>query len=382
MTLFQHTGGDPRVASAQLADVLAWYGAVGDAAFGNAPGFALRKASVAVALASTQREPLGDECDAMFFAGLLHAVGAIKNPAFRKNGELDERTARTHRWDVPAQGARECDAIGTLPPQTADLIRWQSECWDGTGFPDQLRWYGIPKSAQYLALADALARCDDPEEALGAIAMQSGRAFGPEYVRSFVTWFHANRGEARLTSIPLDALDAEKTSPAMLLDRLADDVDEHNAVPGRWRRIEKLTSAAAQSLQFDQTSTRALALAVRLFGSGEIAPNASRTTAFHPLSRLGIDARARNAARAAALAEKVPAFHEAAKVLAARAEWFDGTGKPKGRRGAEISQATALLAAAIAYDKLDRSERLDTAAGTQFDPAVIRAVLEVAKTRA
>lgn len=382
MTLFQHTGGDPRVASAQLADVLAWYGAVGDAAFGNAPDFALRKASLAVAIASAEREPLAGECDGMFFAGLLHAIGAIKNPAFRKNGELDERAAQTHRWDVPAHGARACETIETLPPQTADLVRWQSECWDGTGYPDQLRWYGIPKGAQYLALADAYLRMDDPEEALGAIAMLSGRAFAPEHVRTFVTWFHGSGGEAQGQAVPLKSLDASVTAPGALLDRLADDIDEHNAVPGRWRSIEKVTSATAQALRLKESEAEALAIAVRIFGAGEIAPGNGRTTPFHPLSRLGIDARARNASRATALAERVQAFRDAAKVLAARAEWFDGTGKPNGLRGNELSPATAVLAAAIAYERLDRGERLDTAAGTQFDPRVVKAVLEVAKTRA
>src|SRR5579862_1644521 len=175
MTLFQDTGGDPRAIAAQFADVLAFYGAIGDAACGNPPGFALRKAATAVSLAeAAQAEP--QERDAIYFAGLLHAVGAIGNAAYRRGERLSERFARMESWDVPAQGARFCEELSALPAATADIVRWQAECWDGTGYPDQLRWHGIPRSAVLLSLADAFLRASEPEEALALVAMQSGRA--------------------------------------------------------------------------------------------------------------------------------------------------------------------------------------------------------------
>ena len=382
MTLFQHTGGDPRVASAQLADVLAWYGAVGDAAFGNAPDFGARKASLAVALASIERELLPEEYSATYFGGLLHAVGTIGNRAYAKGQELDERTARTYRWDIPAEGGRLCAQIETLPEATEDLVRWQSECWDGTGYPDQLRWHGIPKNAQYLAIADFFLRSGDPEETLGSIGMLSGRAFGPELVRTFVTWFHMNGGEAQMLPGPVDALDAEKTAPASLLDRIADAVDRHNGVPGRWRRIETLALSTAQILKCDSAAQQALALAARFFGTGEVSTRHAEDSQFDPLSRLGIDSRAENAERASRLIAGMPTFQEARGIIAARAEWYDGTGKPQGLRHGKIPAGANILAAAIAYERLDRRERLDTAAGTQFDPLVVRALLASAKARA
>ena len=382
MTLFQHTGGDPRVASAQLADVLAWYGAVGDAAFGNAPGFAIRKASVAVALASPSRESAIEERNATYFAGLLHAIGAIGNAAFRKDGDLDERTARTQRWDVPAHGARICASIASLPPATADLVRWQNECWDGTGYPDQLRWHGIPMQAQYLAIAEALLRADDAEEALSAIGMQSGRAYAPESSRAFGAWFRETGGEIALQPIPADALDSAASSASLLLDSIADRIDVHTAAPGRWRRVEALALATAHALNVDDAATRALALAARLAGSGEIGAPAPEQVRFDPLSRLGIEARAANAARATEHAAPIAAFSDALSLLQHRAEWFDGTGAPGKLRHQAIPLGAAILSASIAYDELDRGERLDTAAGTQFDPRVVRALLEAARMRA
>lgn len=375
MTLFQDTGSDPRAARSVVADVLAWYGAVGDAAMGNPPGFALRKASVAVALAQSAGAG-DDEVSALYFAGVLHAAGSIGNPAYRTGERLSERIAKMESWDVPADGAHLCAQIAALPMETADVVRWQSESWDGTGYPDQLRWFGIPRSAQFLHLADRFARAADPEEALGAIGLESGRTFGPENVRAFTMWFHRSGGEAPQAQVPLDALRENAGDPAELLDLFADRIDEHNAVPGRWRRIETIAHTTASAMGLDPQRARALGVACRIYGAGEIANE--RDERFDPLARLGVEGRARDAAAAAAVASALPALAEGAAIVAARSEWFDGTGKPHGRAPANVATESGILAAAIAFDRLDRKERLDTAAGTQFDPAIVRAVLGAA----
>jgi response regulator RpfG family c-di-GMP phosphodiesterase len=381
MTLFQGTGGDPRAARVLVADVLAWFGAVGDAAMGNAPGFAARKASLAVALARTAN--LGEtDRPALYFAGLLHAVGAIGNPAYRKGEALPERIARMESWDAPAQGARICESIGALPVETADMVRWQHEAWDGTGYPDMLRWTGIPHTAQFLGMTDWFLRSHDPEVALGQIGLASGRAFNPEMVRTFTMWFHLCGGEVELADVPIDALRDAPPDAQALLERFADHVDAHNGVDGRWRRIARLADATGSVLGLGDSETRDLALACRIFGAGEIDQDAVEDEAFDPLARLGVEARARNAHMAAVLAQPYATFGGACQVVAMRSEWFDGTGKPRGLSSKSIPIAAAVLAACIAHDRLDRGERIDTAAGTQFDPVVVRAVMDVAKLRA
>jgi response regulator RpfG family c-di-GMP phosphodiesterase len=381
MTLFPDLGGDPRAALARSADVLAWYGALGDAVLGNPPGFAVRKASLARALCEIAEIP-ASERDAVYFAGILHASGAIGNAAYRKGERLSERVSRMESWDVPAQGARLCEALGALPAETADMVRWQSECWDGTGFPDQLRWHGIPMSAQMLAVADRYLRAADPEEALGGIGMDAGRAFSPDAARTFTMWFHVNAGEITLSSLPVDVLRADGPDAASLLDELADRIDAHNGVPERWRRVADLALGAAAHLQFDEASTAALALAAHVYGAGELTASKVEDEDFDPLARLGVEHRAEHAARAAAFVAPYDAFRNAAPILVARGEWFDGTGRPKGLRNRDILPAAGVLAAAIAYEHLDRGERLEGAAGTQFDPKIVRALMETAKAHA
>ena len=240
-----------------VADVLAWYGAVGDAVLGNPPGFALRKASIAVSLARSSGVG-DDETYALYFAGMLHATGAIGNPAYRAGERLSERIAKMESWDVPAGGAHLCAKIAALPVETSDLVRWQAEAWDGTGYPDQLRWHGIPKSAQILHLADRVARAADPEEALASVGLDSGRAFGPDHVRAFTMWFHRTGGEVEAEQIPVDALGDAAVDMDALIDEFADRIDEHVGAAGRWRRIAHLAHATATSLHLDE---RAIAYA-------------------------------------------------------------------------------------------------------------------------
>lgn len=381
MTLFQDTGGVPRAASAKLADVLSWYGALGDAASGNPPGFCTRKASVALALCEIANSSEHD-ARATYFAGILHAIGAIGNEAFVKNADLSERLARVKRWDVPAEGARIAATIRPLPEGTADLIRWQSECWDGTGFPDQLRWHGIPQHAQFLALADWYARASDPEEALGAIGMQSGRAFGPESARVFTMWFHTSGGEISNDTRPTGSFEVREDGlDAALLDDVADRVDAHNGVAGRWRRVERLALAAAQALSLDEAAIGQIRIAARIYGAGELPAPSVEDDHFDPLARLGIDARAKHAADAAAFARGIASFGDVPDAIAARGEWYDGTGKPSGAMHRSIPMTTRILSVAIASEKLDRKERLDTAVGTQFDPRVVQALLASGGTR-
>jgi response regulator RpfG family c-di-GMP phosphodiesterase len=154
------------------------------------------------------------ESDALFFAARLRNAGALGNPAFAKNDELTERELRLLRHDVPPKGARICEKIAALPKGTAEIVRWQAESWDGTGYPDHLRWGSIPKSAQLLHIAVAYSQSPDPDEGLASICALSGRAFAPQHVRTFVMWFHTFGGDIETIEAPCTALDASKTAPA------------------------------------------------------------------------------------------------------------------------------------------------------------------------
>jgi response regulator RpfG family c-di-GMP phosphodiesterase len=377
-----------------LGELLTFFGSVADFAAGASPQDGERIASLAAGMARHGGLPQ-EECAALYFAALLRNVGALGNAAFAKGEPLPERAMMAARWDVPADGARICERIGALPPGTADIVRWQSESWDGTGFPDQLRWSGIPKAAQLLHIAETYVGIPDPDEALATITAESGRTYSPEQAHTFTMWFHTSGGEIAPLAIPHEALAAAKTNADDLLALLAERIDAHNGTPGRAQRISAQALNIGRTIGLNRHDLQTLARAALLFAAGELRLQDVEASEFDALARLGIEPRARSAVAAASLIAACPYLKDVAPIVRARAEWYDGTGAPDRLRHDAIPKPAQILAVSIAYDTLyetyhsriteDRVApmiRMETAAGTQFDPDTVRTLAEVVKARA
>jgi len=376
-----------------LGEVLTFFGMVADYAAGDTPESGERVASLATGMAKIAGLPQ-EETDALYLAARLRNIGALGNAGLSKGDPGSERETMISRMDVPAAGARLCERIAALPQGTADIVRWQSECWDGTGYPDQLRWSGVPKAAQLLHIANAYVASADPEEALSEITMEAGRSYAPDQTRTFTMWFHTFGGEIESAMPPFDALSDENTSVSEVIEMLSERVDAHNGTPGRAERIAGRAEDTAKRLGLDAGEIRQTKLAGLLFAIGELRAPELESLQFDALARLGIETRSEHAVAAARLAAQCPHLAEIAPVLRARAEWYDGTGAPDGLRHNAIPRASRILSAAIAYDAIDEAYRtriaqvrtlpivrLETASGTQFDPAPVRALSEVVKAR-
>ena len=394
MSSGEGSGSSSASESAALGELLAFFGSVADYAAGDAADHGERVASLAVAIAKIEELP-HEQTDALYFAARLRNAGALGNPALSKGEDLSDRARMMALWDVPADGARLCEQFAALPRAAADTIRWQAECWDGTGYPDQLRWSGIPRAAQILHIARAFAGAPDAEEALTFISANAGRMFAPEQTRSFVMWFHMGGGEIEAVPMPHAALASGRTSPSQVLDVLAGRIDAHNATPGRSERIAAIAGQLLESSGADPEEVAQAALGAQVFAAGELRAAAMEYESFDPLSRLGVELRAHNASHAAHLLATCAPLKHLAPIVGARAEWFDGTGGPQALRSRDIPPAGHALALAIAYDALESAhssriteERslpitlLETASGTQFDPTAVRVLAELLKTHA
>lgn len=176
MSLFQGAGDDSRTAAQRLTDVLLRCGDERAARFAASIGASAGLAPERIA--------------ALYYAGLLHRVGTL--------------------------------GIASLPADTADIVHWQDERWDGCGTPDGLRWDGVPADAQYLQLALTAAAAESPDDALVAVSDQSGRRFAPQYARTFVVWFAQTGGEPgdepapELQSVSEADVSATLEAPAVL----------------------------------------------------------------------------------------------------------------------------------------------------------------------
>ena len=342
---------------------LGLYSAVGDALAGRHVGFGRRRAALAARFAS--HRGAGDARVVVnWVAGLLAEIGHVALAIPPGTAAAERLLARS---DAPLYGARFVAAIPEVAP-AADLIRWHREHDDGTGFPDRLRWDGIPADAAALGLVQAFLEAaedrQDPQaaaEALFALMPETGRRFGVELFRSFREFIAVGGEWASPLVPPLEPID-DDAALAMLAVRL-DGRDARTA--GRTQRVAPIAARLAERLGFDPG--RGVRLA-RLLALGHVTRD-FREDPLDPLSRLGRERRAADACRAATFAAVVPRYAGEAHVLAASANWYeDGASDP----------FAAILALALAIDALDPHDapvRIAAAAGTQFDPAVTRAYL-------
>lgn len=373
MTLLRSTApattGAIRLLSA-ICDALGQHGA----------GFALRVANVAARFAmhrGCDREMVA----ATYFAAALHEIGLIRVVIPENAGER-ERTIRF--WDAPAQGATIADAIRGLPHATGDYIRWHRESFDGTGFPDRLRWNGIPHASMAINVArafvvaiDAQGEFASPPEAMFTLVGEAGRAYAVEVIREFRE-FYTTVGEAFDAVFdpewPLDGLDAYD-----LVMQICNEIDARSEQSaGRGGRIEAIALAIHDRRPDAGIDREALQLSARLVSLGRLRRGGTSDD-FDPLARLGREARAGEAMFAAHLLERAPSFAAYAPILGAIGEWYDGSGLPRRLGGEAIDPIARVLAFAVAAEAMGPSLqaplRLQAAAGTQFDPAIVAAYL-------
>jgi HD domain len=340
------------------------YSAVGDALAGRRLGFGLRRAALA---ANFARHRGADEpgATANWAAGLLAEIGrvAVVLPA-----DASPRTRLLLLADAPLHGARIVAGLPGLPARTSDIVRWHREHDDGTGFPDRLRWDGIPADAASLGIANAFMEAiEDPEEsrdaaeALFAILAENGRRFRVELARAFREFIMVTPvWDAPWEPVlPAPDDDARLAALAEMLDARA----AHTA--GRTARVVELARSLAGGLDLDE---RRVARAARLLALGAAGLEAADDR-LDPLSRFARDRRAAAARHAAAIVETVAAYRDDTRLLAASSAWYEDGGRDP------LAAVLALAVAVDAMDPHDAPRLVAAAAGTQFDPDVARVYL-------
>ncbi len=112
-----------------------------------------RRVAGRTALLAWQLGLAGEDLARVRSAALLHDVGKIETPTeiVDKPGPLtrDEFAEMRHHAEA---GASMVAALGD--PDLTAIVRHHHERFDGRGYPDGLRGYGIPLGARVLAVAD------------------------------------------------------------------------------------------------------------------------------------------------------------------------------------------------------------------------------------
>ena len=140
-----------------------------------------------------------EDCDNIYYMGLLHDIGKIGVPdaVINKPGRLDDDEFAKIK-EHPGKGAK---ILGSMPELVAGA-RWHHERFDGRGYPDGLSGIDIPEVARIIAVADAYD------------AMSSNRSYRREMpqekVREQIEKGSGSQFDPRFAEIMISMIDEDK----------------------------------------------------------------------------------------------------------------------------------------------------------------------------
>lgn len=354
----------------------------------------------------------------IFYAGLLHDAGAVGAPKHitqyvTQHEQLDDPKVRSHP-------SRSAALVSWLPSMgaAAQYARCHHEWWNGAGYPEGMSGDMIPMGSQILGIVGAaeLAGCfrsrSSLRSCLPALSNLTGFAWSQDMWAAFVR----STGDAafyKLVTDPsaLPELMAQKTSEL----KVPEDLDNEEGVERVLHLFAVLVdmkdpSTTGHSLR---TARRAGALARYVELEEDEIRLAFRAGLVHDCGRLGIDTTVLNkSSRLSAEEMKMvrkhaqmtidvmncfpdcPEMAEIGHVAGHDHERFDGAGYPDNLAGDNIPPVSRLLSVVDAYDSMISSAnyrlltpkgavvRIEQAAGTQFDPEVVEAMVEAVNSGA
>ena len=193
----------------------------------------------------------------------------------------------------------------------------------------------------------------------------------------------ARTGRLRSTMQDLDR------SYDITLEAMGDALDlRDEETVGHSKRVTAYTIALAQAMGIEAEELRTIARGAFLHDIGKIATPDSILLKPGRLSEAEMTIMKLHCQRGYEMVRKIPFLRDAADIVYAHQERFDGTGYPRGLRGEEIPLGARIFAIADSLDAMtsDRPYRKGTTfakatqeivqcAGTQFDPQIVKVFL-------
>ncbi|MFY9585008.1 MAG: HD domain-containing phosphohydrolase [Candidatus Acidiferrales bacterium] len=157
---------------------------------------------------------------------------------------------------------------------------------------------------------------------------------------------------------------------------------------GHCQRVTAFTISIAQAMQLDPVLLPPIARAAFLHDIGKMAIPDQILLKPGPLTDEERDVMRRHSEIGHGMLVRIPFLREAAEIVLAHQEFYDGSGYPRGLRGEEIPLGARIFAVADTLDAMtsDRPyrralpisaarEEIKRCAGTQFDPQVVEVFL-------
>lgn len=225
---------------------------------------------------------------------------------------------------------------------------------------------------------DGLVTCADQ-------AMYAAKKLGRNQVRS------ASDPATLALSKSVEQGSREDVALSGIVEALNALVEAHDRYTGQHtRRVAALATRLALALDLDATEARMIGLAGRLHDIGKIGISDAVLQKPERLNEQEYASMQEHTIVGADIISRIPSLRALVPVIRAHHERWDGSGYPDGLAGTAIPLGARIVAVADAYDAIvterhyqparDTSSALNElrrCAGTQFDPAITRALEEV-----
>jgi putative nucleotidyltransferase with HDIG domain len=199
---------------------------------------------------------------------------------------------------------------------------------------------------------------------------------------------------AKLQQVNIDlehANDELKRSHDMLLEALGDALDLKDAeTEGHSKRVTAFTIAIARQMGLRAEEVETIAHGAFLHDFGKMAIRDSVLRKPGPLDPDEIQEMQRHCELGYQMVRKIPFLRNAAEIVYAHQERWDGTGYPRGLQGEDIPLGARIFAIADTLDAItsDRPyraarsyqaarEEIELWSGRQFDPVIVRVFLRM-----
>jgi putative nucleotidyltransferase with HDIG domain len=160
------------------------------------------------------------------------------------------------------------------------------------------------------------------------------------------------------------------------------------------RRVAKLSEDLCNKLKLPTNLTNEIAIASSLHDIGKIIVPDAVLNKSGTLTKEEFDIIKKHSEEGEKIASKLSLFREGAKLIRHHHERYDGTGYPDGLKGEEIPYGARVICIADSFDTMitpriykpytksiqEALEEVERCKGTQFDPQIADAFIEMIKS--
>lgn len=348
----------------------------------------------------------------VFYAGLLHDIGAIGLPDHIIHYPTLEEQLKVKEVVLhPERGAQIVQNIpGLAHSPVLEMIRDHHEYWNGRGYPTGKRDDDISLGGQIIRIADAFdlaCRVQDGSvwhDVLGWLSEGAGEEFSRDLFSSCIDLFRTDRElfqrvvDDSALSLLVRELQSEIYVPVSgdcedpirsVLLVFAKVIDaKHTYTMGHSERVAGYSLEIGRTLGMSPLDLRVLEAAALLHDAGKVAVPRSVLDRAGPLTTTELALVREHPKRTMEIVSTIAGFEKIAWIAGHHHERYDGKGYPDGLSGDDIPLGSRILAVADALDAMtsgrpyqknleweDALKVIRENAGTQFDPEVAGAAM-------